>query len=65
MRVYAPSGHFLGRIAVKGGVANLCFGGDDGRTLLMLNETKAFTVRMKVRGALEVTQSLKRVQSKE
>lgn len=65
VRVYAPSGHFLGRIAVKGGVANLCFGGDDGRTLLMLNETKAFTVRMKVRGALEVTQSLKRVQSKE
>lgn len=52
VRVYSPSGKFLGRFAVEGGIANLCFGGTDGRTLLMLNETKAYTVRMKVAGAL-------------
>jgi gluconolactonase len=52
VRVYAPDATFLGMIGVEGGVANLCFGGDDGRTLLMLNEHRAFTVRLRCRGAI-------------
>lgn len=52
VRVYSPEGMFLGRITVEGGVANLCFGGADGKTLLMLNATKAYTARMKVKGAI-------------
>ena len=51
-RVYAPDGTYLGRFAVDGGVSNLCFGGEDGRTLLLLSETRAYAVRMRVRGAL-------------
>ena len=51
-RVYAPDGTYLGRFAVDGGVSNLCFGGEDGRTLLLLSETKAYAVQMRVRGAL-------------
>ena len=38
--------------AAEGGVSNLCFGGEDGRTLLLLSETKAYAVQMRVRGAL-------------
>ena len=52
VRVYEPDGTFLGRFAIEGGVANLCFGGPDGKTLLYLNEMRAFAVQMKVRGAL-------------
>lgn len=52
VRVYRPDGTFLGLIAVEGGVANLCFGGRDGRTLLILNEARAFAVQMNVCGAL-------------
>ena len=46
--VFSVGSHF----AVDGGVSNLCFGGEDGRTLLLLSETRAFAVRMRVRGAL-------------
>ena len=52
VRVYSPDGSYLGRIKVKGGVSNLCFGGHDGKTLLLLNKTRAFAVRMKVKGAI-------------
>eukprot|EP00750_Incisomonas_marina_P008056 INCI15196.1.p1 GENE.INCI15196.1~~INCI15196.1.p1 ORF type:complete len:479 (+),score=75.50 INCI15196.1:149-1585(+) len=49
-RVYSTSGNFLGRIRVDGGVSNLCFAGPDGRTLVLLNETRAFAVQMRVQG---------------
>ncbi|EOD09401.1 hypothetical protein EMIHUDRAFT_461722 [Emiliania huxleyi CCMP1516] len=52
VRVYSPDGSYLGRIKVKGGVSNLCFGGHDGKTLLLLNKKRAFAVRMKVKGAI-------------
>ena len=52
VRVYNPAGKFLGVFAVEGGVANLVFGGEDGRTLVMLNETRAIAITMAVTGAL-------------
>ena len=52
VRVYSPAGTFLGQISIDGGVSNLCFGGADGKALLMLNETRAFIATMKCRGAL-------------
>mmetsp|Transcript_144070 Transcript_144070/g.265731 ORF Transcript_144070/g.265731 Transcript_144070/m.265731 type:complete len:150 (-) Transcript_144070:66-515(-) len=52
VRVYSPGGTFLGRIKVQGGVANLCFGGPDGKTLLMLSETRAISVQTLKAGAL-------------
>ena len=52
VRVYNPAGKFLGVFAVEGGVSNLVFGGEDGRTLVMLNETRAIAVTMAVTGAL-------------
>ena len=53
VRVYSPAGRYLGRFGVPGGVSNLCFGGRDGRSLLLLSETRAYLVRMRVRGGLE------------
>eukprot|EP00854_Cymbomonas_tetramitiformis_P018943 gene18943-22635_t len=52
VRVYSPAGKYLGCFCVEGGVSNLCFGGPDGRTLLMLNETRAVTIDTKVCGTL-------------
>ena len=50
VRVYDPSGAFLGRFAIAGGVANLCFGGVDGTALLALSETRAVVIDMRVAG---------------
>lgn len=53
-RVYDQTGNYLGRFRIDGGVSNLCFGGEDGNKLLLLNQTKAFVVDMQVRGALHL-----------
>uniref|UniRef100_A0A7S2HFS3 SMP-30/Gluconolactonase/LRE-like region domain-containing protein n=1 Tax=Helicotheca tamesis TaxID=374047 RepID=A0A7S2HFS3_9STRA len=45
-RIFSPSGELIGVLALEGGVANLCFGGDDLRDLLLLNEKKAVLIRM-------------------
>ena len=52
VRVYSPAGEFLGRVRLAGGVANLAFGGKDGTTLLMCNETRAVAIEMHVGGVL-------------
>lgn len=52
VRVYSPTGAFLGRMKIEGGVANLAFGGPDGKTLLAFNETRAIAIDMAVSGAL-------------
>lgn len=52
MRIYSPSGVYIGGIQMAGGVANLAFGGADGKTLLAFNETRAIAVQMNVSGAL-------------
>ena len=52
VRCYKADGTFLGRFAIDGGVSNLCFGGEEGKTLLMLSETTAYAVQLQVCGAL-------------
>lgn len=52
VRIYSPSGGFIGGIHMAGGVANLAFGGADGKTLLAFNETRAIAVQMNISGAL-------------
>jgi len=49
--VYTPDGKLIERIEVPEGPANLCFGGDDGRTLFITARTSLYSVRMVVAGA--------------
>jgi len=50
--IISPQGERLGAIEIEGGVANLVFGGTDGRTLLALNEERAIAISMNVAGVL-------------
>jgi|ERR1712192_43897 len=50
IRVYQPDGTYLGRVRVDDGCANLCFGGRDGRTLVLFCEKRAVAVAMNVSG---------------
>jgi len=50
--VHSPLGVLLGIVKIEGGVANLVFGGVDGRTLLALNEKRAIAISMSVAGVL-------------
>ena len=51
VHVIAPDGTELGRIPVPELVANLAFGGDDGRTLYITATTSLYRVRLGVRDA--------------
>jgi gluconolactonase len=46
VHVCAPDGRRLGKFKVEGGGAQLCFGGEAGRTLLILSETRALTIEL-------------------
>ena len=50
VRVFQPDGAYLGKIDIPGGCANLCFGGEDGRTLIALCETRVVQIPMAIRG---------------
>jgi gluconolactonase len=52
VNVWSPGGVLLGRILVRGGVANFCFG--TGGEMFLLNENKLWkaTLRENVKGAL-------------
>eukprot|EP00978_Attheya_sp_CCMP212_P009946 scaffold23771_cov51-Attheya_sp.AAC.1 len=50
VRVYTPDGTLLGTLGVEGGAANICFGGNDLKELVILNETRAIKVQMKKSG---------------
>lgn len=45
VRVYNPDGTEVGRIAVPIRVANLCWGGADGRTLYMCSSDRLYSIR--------------------
>ena len=51
IHVYSPGGTWLGLIPVPEVVANLCFGGDDGRDLFIAATTSIYHVRTLTRAA--------------
>lgn len=51
VHIYAPDGSLAGKIPVPESPANLCFGGDDGRTLFITARTSLYAIRVAVAGA--------------
>jgi gluconolactonase len=51
VQVYAPDGALIGRIPVPEKIANLCFGGSDGRTLYIAASTTLYRIRTTTRDA--------------
>lgn len=51
VQIFGPDGRLIGRILVPESPANLCFGGDDGRTLFMTARKSLYCVRVAVTGA--------------
>ncbi len=50
VKVFDPSGNLLETIAVPGRTTNVCFGGDDGRTLYITTVTSVYSLKMKLEG---------------
>ena len=51
VHIYDADGHELEQIDVPEGPANVCFGGDDFKTLFITARTSLYSVRVKVAGA--------------
>lgn len=51
VQIFSPSGALIGRILVPESAANLCFGGDDGRTLFITARKSLYSIPVKVAGA--------------
>lgn len=51
VKVYSPEGKLLEEIEIPEGPANLCFGGDDGKTLFITAKTSLYSVRVVNPGA--------------
>ena len=51
VQVFSPEGKPLGKIAVPEPAANLCFGGEDGKTLFITARTSLYAVKTNVTGA--------------
>jgi gluconolactonase len=51
VHIFAPDGGRIGKILVMEAPANLCFGGDDGRTLFMTARKSLYSVKVDVTGA--------------
>ena len=54
VHVYSPAGRRIGFLPTPAKVGNLCFGGDDGRTLFVLATTSLHSIRTTVRDAAHV-----------
>ena len=52
VNVYDADGKSLGHIAVPEGPANVCFGGEDFKTLFITARTSLYSVRMVNAGAI-------------
>ncbi|MCF7975263.1 MAG: SMP-30/gluconolactonase/LRE family protein [Phycisphaerae bacterium] len=50
VRIYNPTGTLIETIQVPEGPANVCFGGQDGKTLFITARTSLYCVKMKVKG---------------
>ena len=51
VHIYTPDGKEIEQIAVPEGPANVCFGGDDFKTLFITARTSLYSLRMKIPGA--------------
>ena len=51
VHAFSPEGKLLGKIRVPESPANLCFGGDDGKTLFITARSSLYAVRTNVAGA--------------
>ena len=51
VHVFSPEGNLLGKVLVPEAPANLCFGGDDGKTLFITARTSLYAIRTNVTGA--------------
>jgi gluconolactonase len=49
--IHDPHGEKIGEIAIPEGPANVCFGGDDYKTLFITARTSLYSIRMKIAGA--------------
>jgi gluconolactonase len=58
VQVFDPNGTPLERIPVPETIANLCFGGDDGRTLYVTATTSLYRIRTTVRDAVAVLRGI-------
>jgi gluconolactonase len=54
VQVFSPAGELLERIPVPEVVANLCFGGEDGRTLYITASTSLYRIRTTATDAVSV-----------
>ncbi|WP_219413315.1 SMP-30/gluconolactonase/LRE family protein [Pseudonocardia nigra] len=52
VQVFAPTGELVERIPVPEKIANVCFGGDDGRTLYITATSSLYRIRTTVRDAV-------------
>jgi gluconolactonase len=51
VEVFSTEGKHVGTIPVPEPAANLCFGGEDGKTLFVTARTSLYAVKTNVRGA--------------
>jgi gluconolactonase len=51
VHIFAPDGSRIGKILVAEAPANLCFGGDDGKTLFMTARKSLYAIKVGVTGA--------------
>jgi gluconolactonase len=51
VHIYAPDGSLVGKILVPEAPANLCFGGDDGKTLFITARKSLYAIKVGVAGA--------------
>jgi gluconolactonase len=54
VQVFSPAGEPVARVPVPEEIGNLCFGGDDGRTLYITASTSLYRIRTTVRDAAAV-----------
>jgi gluconolactonase len=52
VHVFSPEGKLLGKVHVPESPANLCFGGEDGKTLFITARSSLYAVKTNVTGAL-------------
>jgi gluconolactonase len=53
VHVFSPNGELLGKIFVPETPANLCFGGEDGKTLFMTARNSLYSIPVNVAGAMK------------
>ncbi|MCZ6671393.1 MAG: SMP-30/gluconolactonase/LRE family protein, partial [Verrucomicrobia bacterium] len=51
VRVFSPDGSFIEEIVIPKRPSNVCFGGDEGKTLFITAREAVYSLQMKVRGA--------------